>query len=60
MSEKDKCKKIMSNFFGPATEKMVDYMTEEDCFDRCRERVRVFMGEEKAEEFDKLFYKEKE
>jgi len=44
----------MSKFFGPATASLVDTMGEDDCVAACREKVRRFLGEDKAMEFDKI------
>ena len=44
----------MKKFFGPATANMVDSMSEDDCVAKCREKVKGFLGEEKAKEFDSL------
>ena len=52
MGKKEKCKELMTKFFGPATAKMVDDMTEEDCVEKCKAKVKGFLGEEKAKEFD--------
>ncbi len=54
VSKKDKCKELMLKFFGPATAKKVDSMTEENCVAKCREIVKSFLGEEKAKEFDNI------
>ncbi|MBR9676034.1 hypothetical protein GOV05_03430 [Candidatus Woesearchaeota archaeon] len=52
MSRKDQCKQLMSKFFGPSTAAMVDKMSEENCVSECRNKVKSFLGEEKAKEFD--------
>jgi hypothetical protein len=52
VSKKDKCKEIMSQLFGPASANMVDTMSEEDCVPKCKEKVRSFLGDEKAKLFD--------
>jgi hypothetical protein len=54
MSRKDKCKELMAKFFGPATASMVDSMSEEECVAKCREKVKGFLGEEKAKVFDTI------
>ncbi|MCK4928232.1 MAG: hypothetical protein KAR76_00705 [Methanosarcinales archaeon] len=54
MSKKDKCKELMSKFFGPASSKVVDNMSEDECVAICREKVKGFLGEEKAKEFDNI------
>jgi len=53
-SRKEQCKELMQKFFGPATANLVDTMNEDDCVGKCREKVRVFLGEEKAKEFDEI------
>jgi hypothetical protein len=54
MSKKDQCKDLMGKLFGPATAKIVDTMTEEDCVEKCRSRVKGFLGEDKAKLFDAI------
>lgn len=54
MSKKEKCKELMLKFFGPASAKLVDSMSEEDCVKKCREKVAAMIGEDKAKEFDKI------
>jgi len=54
LSKKEQCKELMKKFFGPATANMVDSMSEDDCVAKCREKVKGFLGEEKAKEFDSL------
>lgn len=54
ISKKDKCKQLMSKFFGPATAALVDSMSEEDCVQKCREKVKGLLGEDKAKEFDNI------
>lgn len=54
MTKKEKCKLLMSEFFGPASAKMVEYMGEEDCVKNCRQKVHAFFGEEKAKKFDDI------
>ena len=54
MSKKEKCKELMKKFFGEATAKLVDNMSEEECTSKCRAKVAGFLGEDKAREFDKL------
>ena len=52
MTKKDQCKELMAKFFGPASASLVDKMTEDDCVQKCRDKVKGFLGEEKAKEFD--------
>jgi monoamine oxidase len=52
MSRKDQCKVLMTKFFGPHVAKVVDSMSEEDCVAKCKARVRGFLGDEAASEFD--------
>lgn len=54
MTKKEQCKALIGKFFGPATALQVDSMTEEDCVAKCRAKVKGFLGEEKAKEFDKI------
>ncbi|MCL7412456.1 MAG: hypothetical protein M8353_02435 [ANME-2 cluster archaeon] len=54
MSKKDKCKALMAKFFGPASAKVVDNMSEEECVAICRSKVKGLLGEQKATEFDKI------
>lgn len=44
----------MSKFFGPSTAVAVDNLTEANCVEKCREKVKGFLGEEKAKEFDNI------
>jgi monoamine oxidase len=44
----------MMKFFGPATANVVDAMGEDDCVQKCKEKVKAFLGEEKAKEFDSI------
>lgn len=54
MSKKDKCKAIMLKLFGPASADLVDSMGEEDCVEKCRHKVLMLYGEDKAKEFDSI------
>lgn len=54
MSKKEKCKELMAKFFGPASANMVDMMSEDEVVQKCREKVKAFLGEEKAVEFDSI------
>ena len=54
MGKKEKCKELMSKFFGPASAGTVDAMSEEECVGKCRAKVAGFLGEEKAKEFDNI------
>jgi len=54
MSKKDKCKELMTTFFGPATAAKVDSMTEESCVEECKKIVTGFLGPEKAKMFDSI------
>ena len=44
----------MGRLFGPATESIINQMTEENCIELCRARVLKFLGEQKAKEFDEF------
>ncbi|MBN2015096.1 MAG: hypothetical protein JW778_07945 [Candidatus Altiarchaeota archaeon] len=52
--KKEKCKELMLRFFGPANSKLVDLMSEEDCVRKCRQKVAVLLGEDKAKLFDSI------
>ncbi|MGM5484628.1 MAG: hypothetical protein ACQEP1_02030 [Nanobdellota archaeon] len=54
MSKKEKCKELMTKFFGPASAAQVDSMGEDECVEKCRSKVAGFLGEEKAKEFDSI------
>ena len=54
VTKKDKCKEIMSQLFGPASANMVDTMGEDDCVQKCRDKVKNFLGDDKAKLFDGL------
>ena len=44
----------MAQFFGPSTAKMVDSMSEDECVEKCKQKVKMFLGEEKAKAFDSI------
>ncbi|MDF1531051.1 MAG: hypothetical protein P1P72_01835 [ANME-2 cluster archaeon] len=44
----------MGKFFGPSSASIVDNMSENECVAICRGKVKAFIGEEKAREFDKI------
>lgn len=44
----------MAKFFGPATAALVDSMSEDDCVQKCKEKVKALLGEDKAKEFDSI------
>ncbi|MGM5481409.1 MAG: hypothetical protein ACQESE_03280 [Nanobdellota archaeon] len=54
MSKKEKCKELMSKFFGPASAALVDSMSEDECVDKCKAKVKALLGEDKAAEFDSI------
>jgi hypothetical protein len=54
VSKKDQCKALMTKLFGPATANIVDTMGEDDCVQKCRDKVKAFLGDEKAKEFDNI------
>lgn len=54
LSKKDKCKELMSKFFGPASAAQVDSMSEDECVAKCRAKVAGLLGEDKAKEFDNI------
>ncbi|MDD1729356.1 MAG: hypothetical protein LUQ50_09835 [Methanospirillum sp.] len=54
MTKKEKCQELMGSIFGPASAKLVLTMSEDNCVERCREKVAAFFGEEKAKEFDSI------
>lgn len=54
MSKKEKCKELMGKFFGPASANLVDSMDEDSCVSKCRDKVKAFLGDEKAKEFDNI------
>ncbi len=54
MGKKEKCKELMAKFFGPATANIVDSMSETECVQKCRDKVKAFLGEDKAKEFDSI------
>jgi monoamine oxidase len=54
MSKKDQCKMLMTKFFGPQVAKVVDSMSEEECVAKCKARVKGFLGDEQAREFDSI------
>ena len=52
MSRKESCKSLMLKFFGPNTAAQVDSMNEDEVLEKCRKKTLVFLGEDKAKEFD--------
>ena len=44
----------MSKYFGPNTAALVDQMSEEECVGKCKDKVKLLLGEEKAKEFDSI------
>ena len=54
MSKKEQCKVLMAKFFGPSTAALVDAMSEDECVEKCRTKVKGFLGEAKAKEFDSI------
>jgi hypothetical protein len=53
-TKKEKCKEIMARLFGPASANLVDSLSEEEVVQKCREKVLMFISEEKAKEFDDI------
>jgi hypothetical protein len=54
VTKKEKCKELMAKFFGPAAAKLVDYMSEDECVAKCKEKVSAMLGDAKAKEFDDI------
>lgn len=54
MTNKEKCSALMLKFFGPASARTVEDMSEDECIKICRGKVSALMGEERAKEFDKF------
>ncbi len=54
MGKKEKCKAIMLKLFGAASAAQVDTMSEDECVAKCRAKVKGFLGEDKAKEFDNI------
>lgn len=54
MTKKEQCKALMAKFFGPATAAAVNDMNEDECVAKCKAKVRGFLGEDKAKEFDNI------
>jgi hypothetical protein len=52
--KKEKCKAIMLKLFGPASADLVDSMSEDECVEKCKHKVLMLYGEDKAKEFDKI------
>ena len=49
MTKKEKCKEIMKKLFGEATASEVDSMTEDNCVEKCKDKVRGLLGNTIAE-----------
>ncbi|MDW7775737.1 MAG: hypothetical protein SCH39_05275 [Methanosarcinales archaeon] len=54
MAKKEKCKELMAKFFGPASAATVDRLSEDECVQKCRDKVVAFLGEDQAKAFDKI------
>ena len=54
MSKKDQCKVLMTKFFGPQVARLVDSMSEDEGVAKCKARVKGFLGDEQAREFDSI------
>ncbi len=55
MSKLQRCQELMLKLFGPATANLVaKTMTEEDCVQKCKQKVNALLGSEKAKEFDNV------
>ena len=44
----------MSKNFGPNSANMVEMMGEDDCVERCKQKVMMLLGPDKAAEFDNI------
>lgn len=44
----------MANFFGPASDSSVNFMSEEECVAKCRGKVAGFLGEDNAKAFNSI------
>ena len=44
----------MNKYFGPASAKQVDNMSDDECVKICRAKVSGIMGEDRAKEFDQI------
>ena len=53
-SKKEQCKALMNEIFGPACAALVDNMTEDDCVEKCKEKIRVLLGKRLLKKFDEI------
>jgi len=52
MDKKAKCKELMLKYLGPASAAVVDQMKDEECVEKCRLKIKMLFGEDRAKEFD--------
>ena len=53
-SKKKQCKQIMSELLGPVSASKVDDMSESDCVEQCKEKIRTLLGDRVAAQFDNI------
>ena len=57
-SKKQQCKQLMLEIFGPRCAARVDDMTEEECIDKCKDKVRSLLGDHAARQFECFEHKQ--
>ncbi len=53
-SKKQQCKQLMLDIFGPKCAARIDEMTEAECVDKCKEKVRSLLGDHAVRRFECL------
>jgi hypothetical protein len=53
-TKKERCKDLMAKFFGPNSASLVDFMSEDECVEKCRKKVTAMLGADKARVFDNI------
>jgi len=52
VSRREKCKEIMGKYFGAANAALIDNMSDSEVVDKCRAKIKGFLGDTKANDFD--------
>lgn len=53
-TKKEQCKQLMLEIFGPASAARVDEMSEDECVDKCKEKVGRLLGKRLLKKFDEI------
>jgi monoamine oxidase len=52
VSKREKCKEMMGKYFGAANAALVDSMSDSEIVEKCRAKIKGFLGDSKAKAFD--------